>query len=101
MLEFPGSVAGPWARYVTGADPPRADGIGTVRYPRLVPKDDEAAAKVKKRTLTNLYNERPTWLDLAHQKLDAAAYGVTHVKTPNTTKSAGFVVRRDWIPAWW
>jgi type II restriction/modification system DNA methylase subunit YeeA len=31
-----------------------------------------------KRTLTNLYNARPTWLDLAHQKLDAAvlsAYG--------------------------
>jgi hypothetical protein len=28
--------------------------------------------------LTNLYNERPTWLDLAHKKLDAAvaaAYG--------------------------
>jgi type II restriction/modification system DNA methylase subunit YeeA len=32
----------------------------------------------KKRTRTNLYNERPTWLDLAHKKLDAAvlsAYG--------------------------
>ena len=31
-----------------------------------------------KRTLTNLYNERPAWLDLAHKKLDAAvaaAYG--------------------------
>jgi hypothetical protein len=28
--------------------------------------------------LTNLYNERPAWLDLAHKKLDAAvaaAYG--------------------------
>jgi len=32
----------------------------------------------KKRTLTNLYNQRPTWLDLAHKKLDeavCAAYG--------------------------
>ncbi len=31
-----------------------------------------------KRTLTNLYNARPTWLDNAHRKLDAAmfaAYG--------------------------
>ena len=31
----------------------------------------------KNRALTNLYNERPTWLDLAHQRLDqavAAAY---------------------------
>ena len=33
---------------------------------------------LKKRTLTNLYNPRPTWLDNAHRKLDAAvcaAYG--------------------------
>ena len=28
----------------------------------------------KKRTLTNLYNARPTWLDLAHKKLDAAVF---------------------------
>jgi hypothetical protein len=35
-------------------------------------------AELKKRTLTNLYNQRPTWLDLAHKKLDTAvltAYG--------------------------
>jgi hypothetical protein len=35
-------------------------------------------AELKKRTLTNLYNTRPTWLDLVHEKLDvavAAAYG--------------------------
>ena len=33
---------------------------------------------MKKRTLTNLYNARPAWLDLAHKALDAAvaaAYG--------------------------
>jgi len=38
-------------------------------------------AELKKRTLTNLYNQRPTWLDLAHKKLDAAvfdAYGWPH-----------------------
>jgi type II restriction/modification system DNA methylase subunit YeeA len=37
-------------------------------------------AELKKRTLTNLYNQRPTWLDLAHQKLDRAvldAYNAT------------------------
>jgi type II restriction/modification system DNA methylase subunit YeeA len=37
--------------------------------------------ELKKRTLTNLYNARPTWLDLAHQKLDRAvldAYGWPH-----------------------
>jgi hypothetical protein len=78
MLEFPGSVSGPWSRYV---DPKTVDtktGIGTVRYPRLEPRDAECAAKLKQRTLTSLYNQRPAWLDLAHKKLDtavAAAYG--------------------------
>jgi hypothetical protein len=75
ILEFPGSVDGPWARYVVT---PKESGVGTVRYPRLEPRDSGCAAKLKKRTLTNLYNERPAWLDVAHQKLDAAvaaAYG--------------------------
>jgi len=31
-------------------------------------------AEVKKRTLTNLYNQRPTWLDLVHKKLDEAVH---------------------------
>jgi type II restriction/modification system DNA methylase subunit YeeA len=48
-------------------------------YPdRILPKNPEAAAILKKRTLTNLYNERPTWLANAHRDLDAAvaaAYG--------------------------
>ena len=77
FLEFPGSAHGPWARYVHQPD---THGIGTVRYPRLEPRDADCAAKLKKRTLTNLYNERPAWLDLAHKKLDAAvaaAYGWT------------------------
>lgn len=77
-LEFPGSVNGPWARYVDAATVNAKTGIGTVRYPRLEPRDADSAAKLKKRTLTNLYNERPAWLDLAHKKLDAAvaaAYG--------------------------
>jgi type II restriction/modification system DNA methylase subunit YeeA len=68
-LEFPGSVTGPWSRYV---EKPNKNGIGTVRYPRLEPRDAECAAKLKNRTLTKLYNERPTWLDIAHKKLDAA-----------------------------
>ena len=36
---------------------------------------------LKKRTLTNLYNQNPTWLQMLHQKLDAAvldAYGWPH-----------------------
>jgi type II restriction/modification system DNA methylase subunit YeeA len=48
-------------------------------YPdRIVPKDADAAQKLKDRTLTKLYNERPAWLDHLHRRLDeavAAAYG--------------------------
>ena len=48
-------------------------------YPdRIVPVDEKAEQELKKRTLTKLYNERPTWLDNAHRELDravAAAYG--------------------------
>jgi hypothetical protein len=40
------------------------------------PGADEAT--LKKRTLTNLYNQRPTWLDLAHQKLDWAVLDAYH-----------------------
>ena len=45
----------------------------------------QAAAELAKRTLTNLYNARPAWLDNAHKALDAAvatAYG-WHDYTPN------------------
>jgi hypothetical protein len=32
------------------------------------------AGRRPKRTLTNLYNARPTWLDLAHKRLDEAVF---------------------------
>ena len=35
---------------------------------------DISEVELKKRTLTNLYNARPTWLDNAHRKLDAAVF---------------------------
>ena len=48
-------------------------------YPdRILQRDAAAAADLKKRALTNLYNARPAWLDMAHRRLDAvvaAAYG--------------------------
>jgi hypothetical protein len=75
ILEFPGSVKGAWARYVVKPD---KNGVGTVRYPRLESRDADCAAKLKDRTVTKLYNERPAYQDLAHKKLDAAvaaAYG--------------------------
>ena len=70
ILEFPGSIDGPWTRYVQNPDD---RGIGTVRYPRLVAKDAHVF-DLAKRTLTSLYNERPTWLDLAHKALDGAVF---------------------------
>jgi type II restriction/modification system DNA methylase subunit YeeA len=47
--------------------------------PRLVPKPGHES-DVRSRTLTNLYNDRPAWLDNVHAELDravAAAYGWT------------------------
>jgi hypothetical protein len=104
VLEFPGSTDGPWARFIDPAsvmplqrgresfpgkrqpkgnspgpektpDPLSPPGIGTVRWPRIVPKDTDCAESLKRRTLTNLYNERPAWLDLAHKRLDEAVFG--------------------------
>ena len=39
---------------------------------------DAGAHELRLRTMTNLYNERPTWLDIAHKEIDeavCAAYG--------------------------
>ena len=58
-------------------------------------------AELKKRTLTNLYNARPTWLDNAHRKLDAAvfaAYG-----WPAALRQAqwqGCPTRKSWNGCW-
>ncbi|MBU2013222.1 MAG: N-6 DNA methylase [Gammaproteobacteria bacterium] len=49
-------------------------------YPERIVAKPEHAAELKKRTLTNLYNARPAWLDNAHKSLDKAvaeAYGWT------------------------
>jgi hypothetical protein len=107
ILEFPGSVDGPWGRFIESPKvvPSRREGqkregrspasdvhgpndvrsdsgpdgvggllLGTVRYPRLVAKDAACAKELKKRTLTNLYNQRPQRLALAHERLDAAVF---------------------------
>ena len=59
--------------WVEGVDEPVSG------YPkRPVPRDEDAAKGLKKRSLTNLYNARPQWLVDAHGALDdavAAAYG--------------------------
>jgi len=75
----------PWA---PGAEPvgdPRVQAIATAAK-ELVEQRDRwlnavgadgvrpGEAEKKKRTLTNLYNARPTWLDLAHKRLDQAVF---------------------------
>lgn len=64
------------------ADVARVSGEEARRLIRQSAIDAAAAQhpKLKKRTLTNLYNERPTWLRLAHKALDEAvlnAYAAT------------------------
>lgn len=54
---------------------------------------DAACAKdknLKKRTLTNLYNERPTWLKLAHRRLDEAVLASYAAVDPDV----------DWDVSW-
>lgn len=79
-LEFPGTVGGPWDRYIDPATVSDRGSfkIGMVCYPRIVARDAECAACLKDRMLTKLYNARPAWLATCHDKLDAAvaaAYG--------------------------
>jgi type II restriction/modification system DNA methylase subunit YeeA len=76
-LTFPATVGGPWHRWIPDADQLLPGTVAEARYIRRVPR--RAVVKlVAERTLTKLYNENPTWLRHAHEKLDAAvaaAYG--------------------------
>lgn len=49
---------------------------------------------LKKRTLTNLYNERPTWLRLAHERLDRAVLSAYAAVDPEGDWSS------DWAEVW-
>ena len=74
----------PWPPGQEPAGDPRVEAIAEAARALVAQRDawlhpaGASEAELKKRTLTNLYNARPTWLDLAHRKLDAAvldAYG--------------------------
>jgi hypothetical protein len=77
----------PWPPGREPQDDPRVQAIAQAAR-ELVEKRDAwlnpagaTEQQLKSRTLTNLYNQRPTWLDLAHHKLDGAvldAYGWPH-----------------------
>jgi hypothetical protein len=51
-------------------------------------------ANLKRRTLTNLYNERPTWLRLAHEELDRAVLAAYAAVDP----AGGW--SEDWAEVW-
>jgi type II restriction/modification system DNA methylase subunit YeeA len=70
----------PWQPGQEPTDDPRVQAIAEAAR-ELVQKRDNwlnpagaTPEELKKRTLTNLYNERPTWLDNAHKKLDKAVF---------------------------
>jgi hypothetical protein len=74
----------PWSPGQEPADDPRVAAIAAAARDLVAKRDawlsppDAPAEDLKKRTLTNLYNARPTWLAVAHARLDAAvlaAYG--------------------------
>ena len=65
------------AEWVDWVITPEEEKAGFPKRPVAKPGHE---ADLKKRTLTNLYNARPAWLNLAHKGLDksvAAAYGWT------------------------
>ena len=77
----------PWPPGKEPADDRRVQAIAAAAREMVVLRDawlnppDATEAELKKRTLTNLYNQRPGWLDLAHRRLDEAvldAYGWPH-----------------------
>ena len=51
-------------------------------------------SQLRHRTLTNLYNERPTWLKLAHRELDRAVLGAYAAVDPVSGWS------EDWTEVW-
>jgi hypothetical protein len=51
-------------------------------------------SRFKQRTLTHLYNQRPTWLKLAHEKLDRAVLAAYAAVDP----AGGW--SEDWAAVW-
>lgn len=70
----------PWPPAKEPKDDPRVQAIAQAakelveRRDRWLNADGLSDADKKKRTLTNLYNEPPTWLELAHKKIDDAVF---------------------------
>ncbi len=74
------------------ADVP-ADARPLIRHSAIMARAAKDA-RLKKRTLTNLYNERPTWLRIAHEKLDRAVLAAYAHVDPDGDWS------EDWAEVW-
>jgi hypothetical protein len=60
----------PWPPRLEPQDDPRVQAIAEAARELVQLRETQSGT----RTLTQLYNERPTWLDNAHRKLDAAVF---------------------------
>jgi len=74
----------PWSPGGEPTNDPRVQVIAAAAHDLVAKRDawlsplGATESELKKRTLTNLYNQRPTWLAEAHRRLDEAvlaAYG--------------------------
>ncbi len=70
----------PWPPGKEPKSDPRVEAIAAAARELVKKRDawlnpsDASAAELKKRTLTNLYNDNPTWLQDAHRELDDAVF---------------------------
>ncbi|MBE7474888.1 MAG: class I SAM-dependent DNA methyltransferase [Anaerolineae bacterium] len=70
----------PWPPGQEPKDEPRVEAIAQAARELVQKRDnvlnppDATEEELKKRTLTNLYNQRPDWLKYAHEKLDRAVF---------------------------
>ena len=70
----------PWPPGQEPQDDPRVQAIAAAARELVQQRDawlnppGATEPELRKRTLTNLYNQRPTWLQLAHRRLDDAVF---------------------------
>ena len=98
----------PWPPGCEPAGDPRVEAIAQAAR-ELVEKRDRwlspegaTEAELKQRTLTNLYNQRPAWLRMAHRKLDEAvldAYGWPHDLTDADILARLLALNQEWVKA--